>query len=62
MAYSSNNSVFLPGMANQNMDEDNVEMLGITTVTDAVSEMNNGLLEISIPFANAAKPRSLKIN
>jgi HSP20 family molecular chaperone IbpA len=24
--------------------------------------MNNGLLEISIPFANAAKPRSLKIN
>ena len=31
-------------------------------LTKAAAEMNNGLLEISIPFANAAKPRSLKIN
>ena len=44
MAYSSNNSQFLPGMANQNMEEENVDLLGITTVTDAVTEMNNGLL------------------
>jgi HSP20 family molecular chaperone IbpA len=31
-------------------------------LTKAAAEMNNGLLEISIPFAQEAKPRSLKIN
>ena len=44
MAYSSNNSQFLPGMVNQNRGEEDVNLLGITTVTDAVSNMNNGLL------------------
>ena len=44
MAYSLNNSTFFTGIANQRMEEDNVEMLGITTVTDAVSNLNNGLL------------------
>ena len=44
MVYSLNNSTFFTGIANQRMEEDNVEMLGITTVTDAVSNMNNGLL------------------
>ena len=37
----------MPGLINQSMNEDmndNVEMIGIDTVTDAVSEMNNGLL------------------
>ena len=44
MAYSSNNSQFLPGMVNQNRGEEDVNLLGITTVTDAVSNMNKGLL------------------
>ncbi len=36
----------MPGLINQSMNGDmnNVDMLGIDTVTDAVSEMNNGLL------------------
>ena len=36
----------MPGLINQSMNGDmnNVEMVGIDTVTDAVSEMNNGLL------------------
>ena len=37
----------MPGLINQSMNEDmndNVELIGIDTVTDAVSEMNNGLL------------------
>ena len=36
----------MPGLINQSMygDMNNVEMVGIDTVTDAVSEMNNGLL------------------
>jgi hypothetical protein len=40
----SNN--LMPGLINQSMNGDmnNVEMVGIDTVTDAVSEMNNGLL------------------
>ena len=41
---SDNN--LMPGLINQSMNggENNVEMVGINTVTDAVSEMNNGLL------------------
>ena len=41
---SDNN--LMPGLINQSMNEDgnNVEMVGINTVTEAVSEMNNGLL------------------
>ena len=40
----SNN--LMPSLINQSMNGDmnNVEMVGIDTVTDAVSEMNNGLL------------------
>ena len=36
----------MPGLINQSMNGDmnDVDMLGIDTVTDAVSEMNNGLL------------------
>jgi hypothetical protein len=36
----------MPGLINQSMNGDmnNVEMVGIDTVTDAVSQMNNGLL------------------
>ena len=38
------NSFFMPGIANQRMEEDSVEMVGINTVTESLQEMNNGLL------------------
>jgi hypothetical protein len=38
------NSFFMPGIANQRMEEDSVEMVGINTVTESLQGMNNGLL------------------
>ena len=42
----SDNSFLMPGLINQSMNggENNVDLIGIDTVTDAISEMNNGLL------------------